>query len=186
MATDSAAGPAAQGGTPGGVGPVAAVDTAWLVSLGFDVFLHAGALARLYARPSPFLLPAEQAFRRIPLGYASFLALTAALYWLFRRLGVRDALAGFRLGMAAGLALWGAWTLGLWSISVAEGDLLVGWWLGQGVELGLAGAFLGAAASGTSRRRYFGKAAAVVMILVVATLLLQVSGWAPPMKTVGA
>jgi len=161
------------------------VGVAWLVSLGFDVFLHAGALARIYARPSAFLLPAETAFLRIPLGYASFLVLTAALYWLFLQLSVRDWFTGLRVGLFAGLTLWGAWTLGLYSISVAEGDLLVGWWLGQAAETGLAGAFLGAAASGMERRRFLTKAAWVVGLLVVATVVLQVTGLAPAMKTVG-
>lgn len=58
------------------VGPAEAIAAAWLLSVGFDLFLHAGILAHLYARPSAFLLPAEDAFRRIPLGYATFLALT--------------------------------------------------------------------------------------------------------------
>ena len=143
-------------GDPGGgarrVGPVGGVLAAWLLSLGFDLFLHAGLLARLYARPSPFLLPAEDAFRRIPLGYAAFLILTIALYWLFRRLDVRGALNGFRVGLLAGLVLWGAWGLGLYSVSIAEADLMVGWWVGQGAELALAGAVLGAVAAGVSRR----------------------------------
>jgi len=170
---------------PGRIGPGTAVGVAWLVSVGFDLFVHAGALARLYARPSPFLLSADTAFRRIPLGYASFLVLTAALFWLFRQVGVKDWFAGLRLGLVVGLTVWGAWTLGLYSISVAEGDLLLGWWLGQGAEMGLAGAFLGAAASGMERRRYLIKGAWVVGALVVAWVILQVSGLAPAMKTVG-
>jgi len=170
---------------PGGIGPGTAVGVAWLVSLSFDLFIHAGVLAALYARPSPFLLPADAAFRRIPLGYAAFLVLTAALYWLFQQVGVRDWFAGVRLGLVTGLTVWGAWTLGLYSISVAEGDLLVGWWLGQGVEMGLAGAFLGAAASGMERRQYLVKATWVFGLLLVTTLVLQVTGLAPAMKTVG-
>ena len=168
-----------------GIGPGTAVGVAWLVSLGFDLFLHVGALATLYARPSPFLLPADAAFRRIPLGYSAFLVLTAALYWLFRQVGVRDWFAGLRLGLLTGLTVWGAWTLGLYSISVAEGDLLVGWWLGQGAEMALAGAFLGAAASGMERRSYLIKAAWVVGLLVVTTVILQVTGLAPAMEAVG-
>ena len=170
---------------PGSIGPGTAVGVAWLVSLGFDFFLHAGALASLYVRASPFLLSEDALFRRIPLGYASFLVLTAALYWLFQQVGIRDWFAGLRLGLVTGLTIWGAWTLGLYSVSVAEGDLLVGWWLGQGVEMGLAGAFLGAAASGMERRRYLIKAGWVVGALVVAGLVLQNSGLAPSMRTVG-
>ena len=51
--------------------------------------------------------------------------------------------------------------------------------------MGLAGAFLGAAASGMERRRYLVKAAWVFGLLVVATVVLQVTGLAPAMKTVG-
>jgi hypothetical protein len=172
-------------GGAGRVGPVGAVMAAWLLSLGFDLFLHAGLLARLYARPSPFLLPAEDAFRRIPLGYAAFLVLTVALFWLYRRLNVRGALNGFRMGLFAGLVLWGAWSLGLYSVSVAEADLLLGWWVGQGVELALAGAVLGAVAGGVSRRVLMLKVGGAWVLLVSAAILLQVAGLAPPMKVVG-
>jgi hypothetical protein len=41
---------------------------AMLATIGFDFFLHAGLAAELYSRQSPFLLPAEQAFRLIPIG----------------------------------------------------------------------------------------------------------------------
>ena len=167
------------------LGPVAAVLTAWFLSVGFDLFLHAGLLARLYARASPFLLPADDAFRRIPLGYAAFLVLTVSLWWLIGRLGVRGAFPGFRLGLFAGLVLWGAWSLGLYSVTVAEGDLLVGWWLGQAAELALAGAVLGAVADGIPRRALYLRVAGAWLFLVAATVLLQVAGLAPPMKTVG-
>jgi len=59
---------------------ISAVGAAWVLSLGFDLFLHAGLLARLYVEPGPFLLPPMVAFRRIPLGYLSFLVLTLSLY----------------------------------------------------------------------------------------------------------
>jgi hypothetical protein len=47
----------------------------WLSLVGFDFFLHAGLLARLYIKPSPFLLPPMEAFIRIPFGYMSILLL---------------------------------------------------------------------------------------------------------------
>jgi hypothetical protein len=47
--------------------PLPAVLTAWFLSLGIDLFLHGALLARLYP-PTGFALPADQAFRRIPLG----------------------------------------------------------------------------------------------------------------------
>ncbi len=167
-------------------GPVAAICAAWMLSLAFDVFLHAGVLARLYARPSPVLLPADRAFARIPMGWTAFLALTVALWWLMRRTDVRGARAGGRLGLSGGLLLWGAWSLGLYSISRFEGDLLIGWWLGQAVELGIAGVVLGAARAGMGRGRLFARVALVMALLIAGTVALQAFGLAPPMKTVGA
>lgn len=75
------------------------IAAAWILSVAFDLFLHGGLLAWPYMAPSPFLLPLEDAFRRIPLGYAALLGLTIALYWLFARLGVR---AGMRYGVMVG------------------------------------------------------------------------------------
>lgn len=170
---------------PPRLGPVGAVGAAWVLSLAFDLFLHAGILARLYARPGPAILPPEQAFARIPLGYAAFLVLTVALWWLLRRLDVRGALEGARLGLLGGLVLWGALSLGLLSISRLGWDLLVGWWLGQSAELALAGAVLGAANAGMKRGRIFAKVAVAVAALLTATVLLQSLGLAPAMKTVG-
>lgn len=159
--------------------PVAA---AWLLALGFDVFLHGGLLASLYVEPSPFLLGPEDAFRRIPLGYLAFLVLTLALYWLLRRLGVRGTIAGLRFGAAAGAVVWGAFVLGLYSISTVTRPLLTGWWIGQTIELGLAGAVLGAAANGVPLKRIWIVVAIAVIACLAATIVLQSLGLAPAMK----
>ena len=174
-------------GDPGGNGSlraISAVGAAWVVSLAFDLFLHAGLLARLYTEPSPFLLQAEDAFRRIPLGYASFLALTLGLYWLFRRLGVLGAIAGFWRGLTFGAAAWGIFVVGLYSISTASLPLLVGWWAGQSVELGLAGAVLGGAAGGVPLKRLWIFAILALVGSIVVTVVLQSVGFAPAMKLV--
>jgi hypothetical protein len=158
------------------------VAAAWFLSLGVDLFLHGAVLARFYNEPAPFLLEPAEAFRRVPLGYLAFLILTAALYWLIRRLDVGGARDGARVGAIAGGVIWGALSLGLYSISTIDPSLAVGWWIGQTIELGLAGAVLGAAAGGASLRRL----AAVVMLVVaaclVATIVLQSIGWAPATK----
>jgi hypothetical protein len=159
-----------------------AVAAAWVLSLGVDLFLHAGLLARLYLEPSPFLLPAAEAFRRIPAGYLAFLVLTAALAWVLARLDVRGMVAGFRLGAAAGVVVWGALALGLYSISTAGLSLLLGWWLGQALELGLAGAVLGAAAGGTPVGRIWRRVIVAVVVLAGLTIVLQSIGWAPAME----
>lgn len=161
-----------------------AILAAWLLSLGFDVFLHGGLLARLYVEPSPFLLGPDDAFKRIPLGYLAFLILTAAMYWLFRRLHITGVSAGGRYGAAAGAVVWGAFVVGLYSISTAGVLLLAGWWVGQAVELGLAGAVLGAFLGGVPPRRIWGVVVVAVVVLLAATILMQSLGLAPAMRTV--
>jgi hypothetical protein len=171
-------------GTAGLSRMAGSVGAAWMLSLGFDVFLHAGLLARLYGEPSPFLLSAEEAFRRIPLGYLAFLALTLALYWLLHRLGIRGAIAGLRHGVAAGAVVWGAFAVGLYSISTASIPLLAGWWAGQTAELGLVGAVLGAAANGVALKRIWVAVAGAVVACIAGTIVLQSLGLALPMRLV--
>lgn len=160
------------------------IAAAWMLSVGFDMFLHGGLLARLYVEASPFLLAPEKAFRRIPLGYLAFLVLTLTLYWLLRRLGVRGAIVGLRHGITVGAVVWGAFVVGLYSISTVTLPLLTGWWIGQTVELGLAGAVLGAAANGVPLKRIWAIVMGVVVACVVGTIVLQALGLAPPMKIV--
>jgi hypothetical protein len=160
------------------------VAAAWMLSVGFDLFLHGGVLARVYLEPSPFLLPPEEAFRRIPLGYLTFLGLTLALFWLLRRLGIQGLVAGFRYGATAGAVVWGALVIGLFSISTAALPLLAGWWIGQTVELGLAGAVLGAAANRVPLKRIWAIVGVSVVAFVAVTVALQSFGLAPAMKVV--
>lgn len=165
-----------------GTRTVSAVAAAWLLSVGFDIFLHGGLLAHLYTVPSPFLLRPTDAFRRIPLGYLAFLVLTAALYWLMRRLRIRGAIAGSRYGAAAGAVLWGAFLVGLYSISTAPVPLLAGWWIGQTLELGLAGAVIGASLAGVPSKRIWRLVALGVVAFFVTTVVMQSLGLAPAMK----
>jgi hypothetical protein len=157
---------------------VLSVAAAWLLSLGFDFFLHGGLLARLYVEPSPFLLGPEDALRRIPLGYLTFLILTVALYWFLRRLEVRGAAAGFRYGAAAGAVIWGALVIGLYSITTGRPTVLAAWWIGQTIELGLAGAVIGAGEAGAPLRRIWTIVAAAVLVLAAVTIVLQSTGLA--------
>jgi hypothetical protein len=187
MSEEYASGPgvAAHPITPTGrLAAVSAIAAAWLLSVGIDVFLHGGLLAHLYVEPSPFLLPAEDAFRRIPLGYLTFLVLTIGLFWLVRRLQIRGFIAGFRLAAVAGAVIWGALVLGLYSISTASLSLLIGWWIGQTVELALAGGVFGAVANGVRLTRVWTLVGAAVVALAAATVALQSLGFAPAMKVV--
>jgi len=162
--------------------PLPAVLIAWFLALGVDLFLHAGLLARLYVISSPFILPADQAFRRIPLGYLAFLIVTAALFWLCRRLDVRGVRAGWWHGFVAGGVLWGGLVLGLYSISTASLPMLLAWWAGQAVELGVSGAVIGGLAAGIPPRRMFRWVALIVVTLFVLTIALQSLGLAPSMR----
>jgi hypothetical protein len=163
---------------------IGVVGAAWVLSLGFDLFLHAGLLAELYVEASPFLVEPEVAFRRIPLGYLSFLVLTLSLYWLFHRLGIRGVASGLRHGAIVGSVVWGALAIGLYSISTAAVPLLAGWWIGQAIELGLAGAVLGAAAAGVSLKRIWIAVALAVFGCIAGTVVLQNLGLAPAMRLV--
>ncbi|MDO8577886.1 MAG: hypothetical protein Q7R50_01760 [Dehalococcoidales bacterium] len=141
--------------------------------IGFDLFLHAGILAFLYSKPSPFLLSPEEAFRRIPLGYLSFVLLIALLVWLMSRIGVRGCKSGFAFGLAVGSAVWGAETLGLFSISTASPGLLLGWFLGQSLELGIAGMVIGSGLETKRLRPLLIKVIVFFMITAILAIVLQ-------------
>ncbi len=154
----------------------------WLAMLGVDFFLHAGLLSRLYLTSSPFLLPPEEAFRLIPLGYLSFLLLNILLIWLMIRLKTYGWLNGFVFGISLGGLIWGSFTLGLASISTADTSLLIGWLLGQTFELGVGGAVIGYGLAGKSIKRLALITIIIVFILVLLTVILQSVGFAPSQK----
>lgn len=146
---------------------------AWLAVIGFDLFLHAGILADLYSKPSPFLLPPEEAFRLIPLGYLSFILLIVFLLWLMLKLTVVGWRAGLFFGLKVGALISAAGTLGLLSISTASVSLLVGWFLGQTVELGIAGMVLGSGLSTNRLRSLLAKVVIFFIAMGALAILLQ-------------
>lgn len=150
-----------------------AVLLAWLVMLGVDFTLHAGLLNDVYTAESPFLLPPERAFQLIPLGYLSFLILSAFLVWLLVRLGIRDARSAGKIGLLFGVVVWGALTLGLLSIASADPMLLLAWWIGQTLELGVGGVVAGHVLGGADLRKAWAGVVVVVLILLAAGILLQ-------------
>lgn len=154
----------------------------WLCMLGFDFFLHAGLLARLYLQPDPFLLPPAEAFRRIPLGYLSFLLTAAVLVRLMVRLGITGWRAGLVCGLKLGAVLWGIQVLGLLSISTARPILLAGWFVGQTLELALGGAVAGSGLAGMRLRHLLVWVVAAIVLLSVITVALQTLGLAPSVR----
>jgi len=152
---------------------------AWLSMIGVDFFLHAGVLARLYVEPSPFLLPPDRAFTLIPLGYLSFLGLAILLIWLMARLGIQGWRQGAIFGLQLGALSWGAFILGLLSISTAPPALLAGWFFGQSVELGIAGMVAGSGFAVPQLGRLFLKVVALVIGAFALSVVLQNVGLAP-------
>ncbi len=146
---------------------------ALLAVIGFDLFLHAGVLADLYSKPSPFLLPSEEAFRLIPLGYLSFLILIIFLVWLMARLSIVGWRRGLAFGLIIGAVIWGSGTLGLRSISTASPTLLVGWFFGQMVQLGIAGMVLGSGLAAHPLRSLLIKVIVFFVVTAALAVLLQ-------------
>jgi hypothetical protein len=152
---------------------------AWLTMLGFDFLWHAGFLAKLYLQPSPFLLPLRTSFTLIPVGYLSFLLLSVLLVWLMRRLKLAGWRNGGIFGMELGGLAWGAFVLGLFSISTASVGLLMGWFIGQTLELAIAGAVVGSGLAGRRLWRLFGVVIVFVLVCIITTIIVQSLGLVP-------
>jgi hypothetical protein len=115
----------------------------WLTALGIDFFLHGGLFAGLYSESTAFLLPPEEAFRRIPLGYLSILLLVILILWLMVRLRLDTWKEGAIFGGKLGLLLGSSMFLGLLSISTVAWHFLLGSMFAQIVELAAVGAIIG-------------------------------------------
>ena len=161
---------------------VALILLAWLCMLGVDFLIHAAILSSLYGQSSPFLLPPTTAFTLIPVGYLSLLLLAILLSWLMIRLRVAGWRAGALFGLELGGLMWGAFVLGLLSISTAGVSLLAGWLVGQTVELGIAGALLGSGLGGRQLRWLLGVAVGLLVLSATATILLQSLGVVPTVR----
>lgn len=149
---------------------------AWLAMLGFDFFLHAVVLAGIYTRESPFLLPPLDAFRRIPIGYLSFLIVAFFLVWLSLRLNISELKEGLRLGLSLGLVMWASLAFGLYSITTAEPITLISWAIGQSLEMAIAGGLIGLSLQHGELRRAFQITLISSVLLVILTILLQSFG----------
>ena len=157
----------------------------WLAVLGFDFLLHAGLLARVYARESPALLSAEHAFYRIPFGYLSYLILVVLIFWVLSRFGVNDWKKGLWTGIKLGALIEAAFAVGMYSITKIDLDMLLGWGLGQIIVFGIAGGLIGAAYSGTSLKKLMVMTAIFVAVMVVLIIVLQSLGLVPPIRLAG-
>jgi len=150
----------------------------WFSMIGFDFFLHAGLLSSLYSQPSPFLLPPDRAFELIPLGYLSFLIFDIFLLWLMLKLDLLGWKKGVIFGLQVGFLTWGAFSIGLLSIATAPPLLLIAWFLGQAIELGIAGGVIGYGLTQSKLGRLFFSVLIFVIISIVLSIVLQNIGFA--------
>ncbi len=146
---------------------------AFVATIGFDLFLHAGILYPLYSGANSFLLAPEESFRRIPFGYLSFAILTALLLWLMSRLQIQGWRRGILFGLVFGALVWGSLVLGLFSISKASPTLLIGWFLGQTAEFGIGGMVIGSGLATDRLRPLLIKVFVFFAVVVVLGVVIQ-------------
>jgi hypothetical protein len=115
----------------------------------------------------------------IPVGYLSFLLLAVLLVWLMIRLKRVGWRQGALFGLELGGLTWGAFVLGLLSASTASFSLLLGWFIGQTLELAIAGAVIGSGLAGLRLGRLFGAVIVFVLLSVITTIILQSLGVVP-------
>jgi len=155
---------------------------AWLSMIAVDFFLHAGLLASLYVQPSPFLLPPKTAFALIPIGYLSFTLLAALLVWLADALHLSGTRSGFLFGLTLGALIWGSFMMGLVSISTASPALVLGWFVGQTLEMAVAGAVTGYGLQREPLTPLVVRVGFILLASIILTILLQSFGFAPATK----
>ena len=146
---------------------------AFVATIGFDLFLHAGILNPLYSNANSFLLAPEEAFRRIPLGYLSFAILTILVLWLMLKLEIHGWRRGLFFGLVFGALVWGSLVLGLFSVSTASPTLLIGWFLGQTAELGISGMVMGSGLATDRLRPLLIKVLVFFAMVVVLGIIIQ-------------
>jgi hypothetical protein len=156
----------------------------WFSMLGFDLFQNAGLFARLLLDSQSALLPPEQLFRRIPMGYLAFLLVTILLTWLQAKLETRGWKRGVLFGLKFGLLSEAALAFGTYSGFPVPIPLLFAWFIGGTMQCCIASGVIGSGLGGAHLGRLSTKVGLFVLVMVVATMVLQGLGIAPVMQRV--
>lgn len=154
----------------------------WVAMIGVDFFIHGGVFAALYVQDSPFLLPAMEAFRRIPIGYLSILATAGLLVWILDQAAARGWRKGLVMGLCLGAVMGVSSAFALYSISTARPQLLAAWFVVQVVEMAIAGAIIGQGLLVHSLRRLTFAVVIGFILLFAITIALQSAGLAPSVR----
>jgi len=150
--------------------------TVWLAMVGVDFVLNAALFAGMYRDGGAFMLPPEEAFRRIPLGYAAFLILALGTVELAHRLGARSIIDGLRLGFASGAALAGEWGLGLYSIATLTPSVALAFGVIWLMLLAVGGGVAAAGLRGPSVRRLALRVMGADVLCAITVVALQTFG----------
>jgi len=151
---------------------------AWIGVLGFDLILHGAILSSFYVQESSFTLPPLDSFKRIPLGYSSFLIATFFLAWLISKIDIRGWRRGLLFGGFVGGVIWISLALGMYSISTAPPTLLFGWVVGQTLEMAYAGSVIGRGLFAERTRKLTITVLLVTVVFIMLTVILQSIGLA--------
>ena len=155
----------------------------WLGFIGFDLFLHAGLLAKLYHEDNPAILPPLDAFYLIPVGYFAFFLYCVFLYWLILTTKISDRIAIIKFSVMVGVFLGIASTLAQVSILQVNELLLIGWGIGFIIEIFIAGTIIAYALTGYSHKKLFYLVILFDFALFIITVVMQNIGLAPPLET---
>jgi hypothetical protein len=153
----------------------------WLGFIGFDLFLHAGLLARLYHEENLAILDPLQAFYRIPIGYLAFFIYVVFLYWLLKKNNFKNRNEIFMFVLQVGLFLGVSSTLAQYSILKINDLLLFGWGLGLIIEFLISGLIMGYLITDYSSKRILIYVIVFDLVLFFITVIMQNIGLAPPL-----
>jgi hypothetical protein len=154
----------------------------WLSQIIFDFFQNAGLFAKLWIESRSALLPPEQLFERIPLGYLSFLITSSMFVWLMVRLGISGSKQGALFGLKIGAFLSCSYVLGTASAFPIKPALLIAILFGSAAQSCIAAGVIGSGLSGAHLGRLSLKLIAFLILVFIAYFLLQSLGLAPPMQ----
>ena len=145
---------------------------AWTALIGVDLFFNAGLFTNLWDQArEPSLLPDAVLATRIPVAYLTFLVAVVALAWLVDREDRQGAAAGAKFGVVAGAVFASMGIIGLWTAIDMTGLFVAAGAVVLVVEMGAAGAVLGAYRAGRERVGVWSIGAAVA--LAVSGLVIQ-------------
>jgi hypothetical protein len=144
--------------------------------IGVDFILHGGLFAAIYKQERLFILSAEEAFLRIPIGYLALLITAGLLTWIVGQTSARGWKKGLVLGLVLGATMATSFTLGLYSISTASREFLVAGFVAQLIEFAIAGAIIGHGLLVDSLRKLVIAVAIGFVLLVAGTIAIQNTG----------